>query len=254
MAIVNQQFAKHFFPKESAIGKRLGQGTRPGTKLTIEIVGVVADSLYEGPREGVHRQVFWPASGGGSAVFYVRTRTASAATSDLIRRSVKELDASMPVFGIKTVESQLDETLLTDRLVAMLSAAFGLLATLLASIGLYGVMAFVVARRRKELGIRIALGAPRGTVQWTVMREVIWLLGIGLVVGVPLALALGGYLSSRLYRHPAPRSRRSRSTRSDSCRWYRSSPGSFPLAAPASSIRFGRYGTSEGPVTRAADL
>ena len=82
---------------------------------------------------------------------------------------------------------------------ATLSAAFGLLATLLASIGLYGVMAFVVARRRKELGIRIALGAPRGRVQWTVMREVLWLLGIGLVVGVPLALALGGYLSSELY-------------------------------------------------------
>jgi len=199
VAIVNQRFAKHFFPKESAIGKRLGQGTRPGTKLTVEIIGVVADSLYEGPREGVHRQVFWPASGGGSAVFYVRTRTASAATSDLIRRSVRELDASMPVYGIKTVESQLDETLLTDRLVATLSAAFGLLATLLASIGLYGVMAFVVARRRKELGIRIALGAPRGRVQWTVMREVLWLLGIGLVVGVPLALALGGYLSSELY-------------------------------------------------------
>jgi predicted permease len=199
VAIVNQKFAKHFFPKESAIGKRIGQGGGPNTKLTVEIVGVVADSLYEGPREGVHRQVFWAAHGQGSAVFYVRARSASAAMSDLIRRTVRELDASMPVFGIKTVESQLDETLLTDRLVATLSAAFGLLATVLASIGLYGVMGFVVARRSKELGIRIALGAPRGQVQWTVMREVLLLLGIGLAAGVPLALALGGYLSNQLY-------------------------------------------------------
>jgi predicted permease len=199
VAIVNQKFAKHFFPKESAIGKRIGQGTGPNSKLTVEIVGVVADSLYEGPREGVHRQVFWAAYGQGSAVFYVRARSASAAMSDLIRRTVRELDASMPVFGIKTVESQLDETLLTDRLVATLSAAFGLLATVLASIGLYGVMGFVVARRSKELGIRIALGAPRGRVQWTVMREVLLLLGIGLAAGVPLALALGGYLSNQLY-------------------------------------------------------
>ena len=82
----------------------------------------------------------------------------------------------MPVYEMKTVEGQLDETLLTDRLIALLSAGFGLLATLLASIGLYGVMAFVVARRRKELGIRLALGAQRGVVIWLVMREVLLLL------------------------------------------------------------------------------
>jgi ABC-type antimicrobial peptide transport system permease subunit len=91
---------------------------------------------------------------------------------------------------MKTLERQLDETLLTDRLVALLAAGFGLLAAALASIGLYGVMAFVVARRRKELGIRLALGASRGGVIWIVMREVLTLLAIGLVVGVPAALGL----------------------------------------------------------------
>jgi len=91
---------------------------------------------------------------------------------------------------MKTLERQLDETLLTDRLVALLAAGFGLLAAALASIGLYGVMAFVVARRRKELGIRIALGATRGGVIWMVMREVLTLLAIGLVVGIPAALGL----------------------------------------------------------------
>ena len=94
----------------------------------------------------------------------------------------------MPVYEMKTLEGQLDETLLTDRLIALLSAGFGLLATVLASIGLYGVMAFVVARRRKELGIRLALGAQPGGVIWLVMREVLLLLTIGLAVGIPAAL------------------------------------------------------------------
>jgi ABC-type antimicrobial peptide transport system permease subunit len=105
----------------------------------------------------------------------------------------------MPVYEMKTVAAQLDETLLTDRLIAMLSAGFGLLATLLATIGLYGVMAFVVARRRKELGIRLALGAQSTSVIWLVMREVLVLLVVGLVVGVPAALALGRYVGSQLY-------------------------------------------------------
>jgi ABC-type antimicrobial peptide transport system permease subunit len=160
---------------------------------------VVADSLYEGPREGVRRQVFVPNYGNGSVVFYVRTMQGSTATYNSIRNEVRQLDSSMPVYSLKTVESQLDETLLTDRLIAMLSAGFGLLATLLASVGLYGVMAFVVARRKKELGIRLALGAQPGFVIWLVMREVLVLLAIGLLVGVPAALGLGRYISSQLY-------------------------------------------------------
>jgi ABC-type antimicrobial peptide transport system permease subunit len=105
----------------------------------------------------------------------------------------------MPVYAMKTLESQLDQTLLRDRLVALLSAGFGLLATLLASVGLYGVMAFVVARRKKELGIRLALGAQPGYVIWMVMREVLLLLAIGLALGIPSAIALGRFVSSQLY-------------------------------------------------------
>jgi predicted permease len=199
VAIVNRRFAEHFFPGGSAVGKRIGRGGGPKTKLDTEIIGVVADSLYEGPREGVHRQVFVPAWGKGGLTFYVRIQHGSAAASTLIRNEVKQLDASMPVYEMKTVEGQLDETLLTDRLVALLSAGFGLLATLLASIGLYGVMAFVVARRRKELGIRLALGSPRGVVIWLVMSEVLVLLAIGLAIGVPAAMASGRFVSSQLY-------------------------------------------------------
>jgi ABC-type antimicrobial peptide transport system permease subunit len=160
---------------------------------------VVADSLYEGPREGVHRQVFVPNWGKNSAAFYVRTLTPSATSYSAVRSDVRQLDSAIPVYGMKTVEGQLDETLLTDRLIAMLSAGFGLLATLLATVGLYGVMAFVVARRRKELGIRLALGAQPGFVMWLVMREVLLLLAIGLAVGIPAAMGLGRYVAAQLY-------------------------------------------------------
>jgi predicted permease len=199
VAIVNRQFAEHFFPGRSALGKHLGWGGGPKSKLTIEIIGVVGNSLYEGPREGIHRQVFVPNWGNNGVAFYVRMHTASSAAYSVIRNEVRQLDQAMPVYEMKTLESQLDETLLTDRLIALLSAGFGLLATILASVGLYGVMAFVVARRRKELGIRLALGAQPGFVIWLVMREVLLLLAIGLAIGIPSAMALGRYVSAQLY-------------------------------------------------------
>jgi predicted permease len=199
VVIVNRRFAEHFFKGRSAVGKRVGWGSGPDSKLTMEIVGVAADSLYEGPREGVHRQAFVPNGGTGGAAFYVRAQSASAPVYSMIRNEVRQIDSAMPVYELKTLEGQLDETLLTDRLVAMLSAGFGLLATLLASIGLYGVMAFVVARRKKELGIRLALGAQPGGVVWLVMREVLLLVAIGLAIGIPSAMALGSYVASQLY-------------------------------------------------------
>jgi ABC-type antimicrobial peptide transport system permease subunit len=116
-----------------------------------------------------------------------------------LRRKIAELDPAMPVFQMKTLEQQLDETLSTERLIATLSAAFGVLATVLAAIGLYGVMAFVVARRTKEIGLRMALGAPQGAVVWMVMRETATLVGIGLAIGLPAAWGLSQYVSKQLY-------------------------------------------------------
>src|SRR5687768_973971 len=199
VVLVNRRFAQHFFKDKSAVGRHIGRGLGPEVKHDIEIVGVVEDSLYEGPREGVRRQVFWPKWGRDGSAFYVRTTTASAGAFNMIRDEVKRLDASMPVYELKTLQGQLDETLLTDRLIALLSGGFGLLATLLASIGLYGVMAFIVVRRRKEIGLRLALGAEPSGVLWIVMREVLILLVIGLAVGVPAAIGLGRYVSSQLY-------------------------------------------------------
>lgn len=199
VAIVNRKFAEHFFGNKSAVGRRLGRGGGRDAKLDTEIVGVVEDSLYEGPREGVRRQVFVPKWGKGSAVFYVRAALGSASAYGTIRNEVRKLDAAMPVYKLTTLAGQLDQTLLTERLIAMLSAGFGLLATLLAAIGLYGVMAFVVARRTKEMGLRMALGAQPGEVIWLVMKEVLLLVGIGLAVGIPCAAALGRFVASQLF-------------------------------------------------------
>lgn len=199
VAIVNERFARHFFGNSSAIGRHLGRGARPGTKLDIEIVGVTGDSLFEGPREGIHRQVFIPNWGNGSVAFYVRATVSAKFLYAAIKQQLKKLDPSMPVYEMKTLGKQLDETLLTERLVALLSAGFGLLATLLASIGLYGVMAFAVTRRTKEMGVRMALGADAGSVVWLVMREVLLLLAIGLLIGVPAGIGLGRFISAQLY-------------------------------------------------------
>src|SRR4029453_11322914 len=133
----------------------------------------------------------------GSTAFYVRTHNASEASYNIVRNEVRQLDAAMPIYELKTLESQLDENLLNARLIALLSAGFGLLATVLASVGLYGVMAFVVARRRKELGLRLALGAEPGNVLWLVMKEVVLLLAIGLAIGIPAAIGLGRFVSTQ---------------------------------------------------------
>jgi predicted permease len=202
VAIVNQKFARHFFGEKSAIGRHIGFGDRKGNKLKIEIVGVSEDTLYEGPREGVRRQVFVPllqSDFPAGVAFYVRTAIDSQSMFNTLRTKVRELDASLPVYDMKTLERQLDETLSTERLIAALSAAFGLLATVLAALGLYGVMAFVVARRTREIGLRMALGAPQRQVVWMVMRETLILVGVGLAIGIPAALALSKYVSKQLF-------------------------------------------------------
>ncbi len=203
VAIVNQRLAEHYFGTKSAVGRHIGFGSGPGTKLDIEIIGVVANTLYEGPREGLRRQVYVPMDGNRGVAFYVRAGMGARSAYGAVRAAVKELDASLPVYEMKTLGDQLDETLLTERLIALLSAGFGLLATGLAAVGLYGVMAFVVARRTKELGIRLALGAQAEQVVWLVMKEVLVLLAIGLATGVPAAMGMGQYVAAQLHGVPA---------------------------------------------------
>ena len=202
VAIVNRKFATHFFGDKSPLGRHVGFGDGPKTKVDIEIVGVTEDSLYEGPREGVHRQVFVPfaqADYPAEVAFYVRTSADSKSMFATLRRKVRELDSGLPVYDMKTLAGQLDETLSTERLIAVLSASFGMLATMLAALGLYGVMAFTVARRTKEIGLRMALGAAQGQVIWMVMRETLVLVAAGLAIGIPAALAVSKYVSTQLF-------------------------------------------------------
>jgi ABC-type antimicrobial peptide transport system permease subunit len=112
---------------------------------------------------------------------------------------MRQLDSNIPMYNPRTVEAQVDQSLLNDRLIATLSTAFGGLATLLAVVGLYGVMAYTVARRTREIGVRMALGAARGDVVWLVMREVVALVGSGIAVGLIVAWGLKRYIGSQLY-------------------------------------------------------
>ena len=130
--------------------------------------------------------------------FYARTDAGPLAMAQALRDEVRRQDANMPIFNVKTLEMQIDESLFMDRLVAMLSAAFGTLATLLAAIGLYGVMAFMVVRRTREIGIRMALGADRRSVLGLVMREVLILAGAGIAIAVLTSYALGSVIESQL--------------------------------------------------------
>jgi ABC-type antimicrobial peptide transport system permease subunit len=130
---------------------------------------------------------------------YIRTAREPEQLFSAARHAVQQIDATLPVVDMKTLEKQVDNSLVTERLVATLSSAFGLLATLLASIGLYGVMAYTVARRTREIGIRMALGAATGNVVWLVMKEVLVLVGVGIVLGLGASWGLTRLVVKQLY-------------------------------------------------------
>jgi ABC-type antimicrobial peptide transport system permease subunit len=132
-------------------------------------------------------------------VIYVRTTADPNQLMTAIRSKVRDLDANVPVFAMRTTEVQINNSLSSERMIASLSAVFGFLATLLAVIGLYGVMAYTVAQRTREVGIRMALGAAQGSVIWLVMREVLILVAIGVAAGVPASLALTKLVQSQLF-------------------------------------------------------
>jgi predicted permease len=202
VAIVNQKFARHYFGLREAVGRHIGLGGDPGTKTDIEIIGVVGDTKYQTMRAPIPRQVFFPYLQNNWAdqmTAYVRTDVDSSQMFPVLRATVGKLGPTLPVFLMKTGERQRDDSVSVERLAATLAAAFGLLATVLAAVGLYGVMAFLVARRTREIGIRMALGAVTGDVVGLVVREVLLLVGIGVAIGIPAALALTRLLASQLY-------------------------------------------------------
>jgi predicted permease len=202
VVIVNEKFAHRFFGDANPLGRRVGFGNDPGTQTDMEIVGVVKDIKYTTLRDDIPIQMFVPYlardSVGGMTV-YVRANMPAEQVVSMARDRVRRIDPNMPLYGVRTIEDRLSDSLLIERLTAGLAAGFGTLAALLACIGLYGVMAYNVARRTREIGLRMALGAFGGDVVWLVLREALIVLALGMAVGLPVALGLARYAQSQLF-------------------------------------------------------
>jgi predicted permease len=202
VAIVNERFVRQHFGSASPIGRHVGFGNDPGAKMPMEIVGVVKDSKYVDVRSDAPAQLFVPyleEADPSEFVVYVRTHSDPASAFGSVRRVVQQLDADLPVSDLRTVETQVAQSLSNERLMATMSSVFGILATALAIVGLYGVMAYTVARRTREFGIRIALGARALDVGWLVMRETLTIAVVGAAAGLPAAWWLSRYVESQLF-------------------------------------------------------
>jgi predicted permease len=202
-AVINETFAREYFPGRNPIGQRFGlvNDMEPASPDT-EVIGVIPDRKYRDLRETPPPQAYFPYFNGVHFRFmniYLRTQADPRLIEDELRERMRQFDPHVPVVGLQTMNEQIGFSLRTERLVASLSAVFGGVATLLAVIGLYGVMAYAVLRRTREIGIRMALGALRGDVIVMVMREVFLLIGIGLAAGIALALALADLIRSQIY-------------------------------------------------------
>jgi predicted permease len=191
-AVINETFARQFFPDTNPIGKHI-RDTYPGNPADCVVVGVAADAKYNSLREKtpprIYVPLFNPMWDQNMATYEVRTFADTNTVSASLRSAVQEVSASLPPIDIHTMAGLVDNTLQTDRFIERLSSAFGVLAVLLASIGLYGVMAYNVARRTRDIGIHMALGAEPGNVRWQILRETLVLVLIGIAIGVPVALA-----------------------------------------------------------------
>jgi predicted permease len=196
VALVNRAFADWYVHGKMPLGFHYGDDSKKG--LTTEIVGVVADTRYESLREPMAPTAFEPLRG-GATFFAVRTAGDSASLIPAVRKLVREIDPNLPVFKLKTQQTQIDEGLFVERLITQLAVAFGLLALILTSTGLYGLLSYEVARRTREIGIRIAVGAAPHAVQAGVFREMLAIVTVGLAVGLPCALLATRALSGLLY-------------------------------------------------------
>lgn len=202
VVVVNETFAKRYFQGRSPLGYHIGSGRGPHVKLDRTIIGVMADAKYRRLRDEVPRQVVIcddQSERQTGMIVYVRTSLPSKQMFHAIRGEVAALDPAIPLHDMVTMEDQLDRSLSLERMVAFLSSAYGLLASLLAVIGLYGVTAYGVARRSREIGIRMALGAESAAVIRMVLREVLILAGVGIAIALPVTWWLTKYVQSQLY-------------------------------------------------------
>ena len=202
VAIINEAMAKEFFAKRNPIGVHLAMGSGSDIKFDIEVVGVVKDAKESHVRDGERPYFYRPYSQFGKLFgmsFYVRSQQDPLLIANAMREAVRGADANLPVYDLKTVQRVVDEDLFAERVIAGLSAAFGGLAALLAALGIYGVLAYLVVQRTREIGIRLALGAATGHVRMLVFKEVGWMVLAGALAGLPAAYGLARLSESLLY-------------------------------------------------------
>jgi predicted permease len=206
VAIVNETVAKKYFGSAAkAVGQRMADGGSVKPVYDIEIVGVVRDFIHASLRDKVMPSMFTPLEQiAGNDVnsplyFYVRTGVAPSTMFASIRHTVADVDPLLAIDHLRTMDEQIDENLKNDRLIELLAVTFGVLATLLAGVGLYGVMAYTTGQRTREIGIRMALGSSRWLIGRLVFVDVLKLASAGIVVGLPLAIVLARLLRSQLF-------------------------------------------------------
>jgi putative ABC transport system permease protein len=201
VVIINEAMAKRFCPDGQPLGKhmRFGSGSGP---LDMQIVGVVANSHHTAVKEKTEPFFYIPytqETATPSLTYYVRTSSDPLTLATPARQVVNELDGSLPIFDVRTFGEQIDEQTAGDRLVAVLATAFGALAAILAALGIYGLLAFTVTQRTREIGVRMALGAAPGRIGLLLFSEVAGLTGVGFLIGLPLAYGLSKLINSLLF-------------------------------------------------------
>jgi predicted permease len=198
--LINQSLARKRFPNENPIGKMVKFSD--GADNSMRIIGICRDTRYASLREAEPPQFFAlyrQQKRVGAITFLIRTGLAPAALESAFRNVVQKQDRDLPIINIRTQQEQIDATMQTERMFAALTTGFGVLALALACVGIYGIMAYTVANRTNEIGIRLALGAQPGQVRGMILRESGWLAGVGVVVGVGTALALLRLVKSMLF-------------------------------------------------------
>jgi predicted permease len=205
VAVVNRELVKKFFPSTDPLGQTFTTDLAGGDKAAITIVGICGNVKYDRVEKAIQPTYYVPyrqhgdPDGGMGMTYEISTRMTMAAVVPELRAAVESLDRNLPLLDVRTQKQQIDSTMREQAVLAELSGCFGLLALVLASIGMYGIMAYSVSRRTNEIGIRMALGAQPGRVLRMVMREASWMVAIGVVVGLGGATALGGVIASMLY-------------------------------------------------------
>lgn len=204
VAVVNSSFVEQYFKDQNPIGRTFSFDDETDNPPQIEIVGVVGDIKSTNAREKPHPTLFRPflqvpEQEAYLATLHLRTIADPTSIAAPARQLINQVDEKLPIYNVTTLEEQLREKLNQERLIAQLVSFFGALALILASIGLYGVMAHGVARRTNEIGIRMALGARGGNIVWMILRETLYLVLAGLIIGVPAALMGARLISSQLF-------------------------------------------------------